>query len=509
MNRPRRRSTDRRGVALLLVLITMAAATTLVMGWLAVQDTSPLLGRNAVRAAQSRSIAQAGLELTVSMLETDAPWRTHHDEGWVLRQHPIAGGVVDVRLWDATADPPGPPTAGTVQVRVEATATIDGMAQQASALATVHPFDGATLGDLGGLALFAQDTMTISGHSRIRGWGSTAPRRMLGIGRDLPGSVVLDGAAARQGTAGADLVRPASASAALISGSGRGGLIRSRRQRPIPDELGVYGLTRSDLPAGAGEPGHDHVDLETPGEVHWDDIAGTLIDGDLYVGEGVTLLLPAETTVHVAGDLTLDVGAAVRVHDTGRATLVVGGDLTVDHATLGTVTPARRRVNRPRAASARSLHVIAVPHDEAVWTISDRSVIAAELDAPHADVFIDRCAVVGRISARALELSDTRLWYDGRLGNGSGLASIAASIDAMDLLDRRDGGLDEAAREAVLARLVSLTHADNTRVARPTTPPNGDAWQLRPVLVQAQMDQFGGDTQAWEATAMANAQDAP
>ena len=101
-----RRRPQRRGIALLLVLITMAAATTLVMGWLAVQDTSPLVGRNAVHAAEARCAAHAGLEFAVAIMETDAPWRTQHTDGWVIKDHALAGASVSVRLWDAIADPP-------------------------------------------------------------------------------------------------------------------------------------------------------------------------------------------------------------------------------------------------------------------------------------------------------------------------------------------------------------------------------------------------------------------
>jgi len=500
------RSTPRRGIALLLVLITMAAATTLVMGWLAVQDTSPLVGRNAVRTAEARIAALAGLELAVAVMETDAPWRTQHADGWVLKNHDLAGASVSVRLWDALADPAMPPNAGTTSVRVEASAVIDGMTQTATAQATVHPFDGESLGDLDGLALFADEALRLSGTTRIRGWRHASSRRLLGIGSSAPGSVVLHGAAIRHGTAGADLVLPQSAGPNVLTGSGRGGLTRNQRQRPLPDMLGLFGLQRSSLPTPplAGPTG-ESLELDDPGEVLLGDVSDLLIDGDLHVGEDVELVLPAGETVIVLGDLTLEPDATVRAAHGGSATLIVVGNLEVDHATLGTVTPSRRRNSRPRTAVAAALHLIAGGGSNAEWSITDQSLVAARIDAPMADVIIERSVIVGRIAAHSIDLEHTRLWYDGSLATGAGLGALVRTVDHMDLLDRRTGGLEAPARAAVLERLVALTDSANVRTSHPASPPNGEAWLLRPVLVEAQMDQFGGDTDVWEAAALANA----
>jgi hypothetical protein len=122
-----------------------------------------------------------------------------------------------------------------------------------------------------------------------------------------------------------------------------------------------------------------------------------------------------------------------------------------------------------------------------------------------ANVVIERSVVVGRIAARSIDLENTRLWYDSSLATGAGLGALVRTVDHMDLLDRRTGGLEAPARAAVLERLAVLTDSANARTSHPSTPPNGDAWRLRPVLVEAQMDQFGGDTDVWEAAALANA----
>jgi hypothetical protein len=206
------------------------------------------------------------------------------------------------------------------------------MTQTATAQATVHPFDGESLGDLDGLALFGDEALRLSGTTRIRGWRHASSRRLLGIGTSTPGSVILHGAATRHGTAGADLVLPQSAGPNVLTGSGRGGLIRSRRQRPLPDMLGIFGLLRSSLPTPPqGDPTGEGLELDEPGEVLLGDVSDLLIEGDLHVGEDVELILPAGETVVVLGDLTLEPDAIVRAAHGGAATLIVVGNLEVDH----------------------------------------------------------------------------------------------------------------------------------------------------------------------------------
>ena len=494
-----------RGIALLMVLTAMAAATTLVMGWLAVQDTSPLVGRNAVRAAEARATSLAGLELAVTLLETDAPWRELHQDGWIMQDHAIAGGAVDVRLWDANTDPLAPPDAATSSVLVEATATVDGLSQTVTAQATVHPFDGSTPGDLGGLAVYAERSLHMAGGTWVRSWRADSGRRMLGIGSNEAGSIVLRGVAARQGTARADLVLPADAGPGLITGSGRGGLARSRRQRPIPETLGGFGLARSDLPSldGLANLG-DVVVIEGRGDadLRFDNLH---IAGDLIIGEHASVLLPAGVTVLVAGDLVLEHHASLGVMPGASTTIIIGGELSADRATIGNVRPARRRRNRPRSADAAALRLVADPEAHATWTLGPGTVLAARIDAPDTHLIVQGVTAVGRMAAYVIELEDTRLWHDALLSTGAGLSALANTIDRLDLLDRRDAGLDGAARNAVLDRLAGLVDPTNTRQGRPTAPPGGHHWVMRPVLVDAQMNQFGGDTALWEAASLATA----
>ena len=131
-----------RGAALLMVLVAMATAMTLVVGWLGAQDNSALLASNATRAAAARATAQSGLEIAVAILQSEAPWQTAHEDGWILQGYEFGTGTLDLRLIDeATGFPPG---ATTTVVRIESTAHASSMVQTATALATARNVGGVS-----------------------------------------------------------------------------------------------------------------------------------------------------------------------------------------------------------------------------------------------------------------------------------------------------------------------------------------------------------------------------
>ena len=109
MNRRHRPIRHDRGVALLLVLVAMATATTLTIGWLASQDNANLIGRNVVATAEARSVASSGLDLAISVMQTETQWRTMHQNGVLFRSLPLGDGMIDLALLDPTTNQP--PTA--------------------------------------------------------------------------------------------------------------------------------------------------------------------------------------------------------------------------------------------------------------------------------------------------------------------------------------------------------------------------------------------------------------
>jgi hypothetical protein len=489
---------------MLMVLIAMATAMTLMMGWLASMDNSALVAVNANRAAAARACAQAALELASAVLESESPWQTSHSDGWILQAHPLGEGTVDVRLID---DLTGlPPTDGTTLVRIEATAWSDGMMQQASALATVHLFDDGSRGDLSGYTVFASNQLAISGNTRIRSWvGSGRGTRAMGS----MGDVSISGRASRDLRSGDLCLHTPEAVGFGNSEAGN--------QAPLPTVLGLLGPEAIDLPmADENWTGTDDEasDEDRPGLSVWPwdtlTIGGDLdVAGDLDLYRGAVLRVTEDCTLTIPGNLWMNRDSRIEVAPGASLTVVLAGDADLNKAVIG-----GPQEDAPRSSTWRQRHItwrnpeqirLVAPRgaNAADWTIDNKSLVQAVIEAPTAHIEVDRSTITGRLVGDSVSLRrGTRLYYDHRSRTGSGVAALTDVVDRLDLMDVREGGLDQFARQDMIDRLNTLLQRpDGTTLAAPT-----DGWWIaRPFPVQTSLTRFGGDIGAWEAAALAAA----
>lgn len=89
-----------RGVAMLLVLITVAMASVLSLSFLTAQSTSAGISQNVKHHAQARAIAESGLDLAANFIRTDANWRTELTPGNWIADQPLAGGTFSIAIYD-------------------------------------------------------------------------------------------------------------------------------------------------------------------------------------------------------------------------------------------------------------------------------------------------------------------------------------------------------------------------------------------------------------------------
>ena len=174
----RRPSRSDRGIAL-LVLVTMATATTLAIGWLASQDNAGLVGRNVVATAEARCVASSGLDLAISVMQTESDWRTLHQNGVLFDEMPLGNGTIDLVLTDPTTNEP--PVADSMEVHVIATATVGSISQSVAAYVSLLQ-DSEDVGvdtDVSAFALFSLSTIELNDRATVSRWGD-APASVLG-----------------------------------------------------------------------------------------------------------------------------------------------------------------------------------------------------------------------------------------------------------------------------------------------------------------------------------------
>ncbi len=100
------RKHNRHGIALMLVLAVVAMVFVLSGGYMAQQAVSLQLSRNLSNRTQARMIAEAGLEMALTYVASDANWKTAKVPGTWVQNVSFAGGVFAVK-GEAGQDPNG------------------------------------------------------------------------------------------------------------------------------------------------------------------------------------------------------------------------------------------------------------------------------------------------------------------------------------------------------------------------------------------------------------------
>ena len=77
-------NTRRRGLAMLLVIISVIIATVLATAYLASRDNSLPIGDNAKSAASARWSALSSIDVAIAVIETRTDWRTADPTGELL-----------------------------------------------------------------------------------------------------------------------------------------------------------------------------------------------------------------------------------------------------------------------------------------------------------------------------------------------------------------------------------------------------------------------------------------
>ncbi len=97
LSRPPARLARRRGIALMLVIVSLAVAGTLAVAFIAAQGTTTGIMHNAERTTRARTIAEAALQMAISEIKTNADWRTAFTHGQWVTDASHGGGTFS--LW--------------------------------------------------------------------------------------------------------------------------------------------------------------------------------------------------------------------------------------------------------------------------------------------------------------------------------------------------------------------------------------------------------------------------
>jgi hypothetical protein len=540
MNLHRFDNPSRRGVAMLLVLVSLAMGTIITIAYLASRDNSTMIGENVSEAATARNAAITGIELGVAVLETDTDWRTAHDHGLLLNQYAIAGAYVDLELVDLLTG--APPDETTRYVEMTATATVSGVQQAARALAEVPPDGpGRILDlDLSEFAVFASENIAFGDSATITRWPA-APMSVLGetiaLGTQgtLAGTVEITGDAAAIDSM---VYAPPMASASLITNDGLVAVGRTDLTdtipMPAPPDPGVAepdaGTPYADYPQVGGT-----VDLVTDERVNSADLSGgatwrwsgdvvVVSENDFQIRDGSRVLVEDHATLVVFGQLTLNLGS-IELAEGATLTLYLGGLVDINDGYIGDAADVADPF--PSDGSAGwidpervRIYPIASAGEIGTWNVSGNSVLKASIYAPSVTEFTIQhtSALYGRVAAKSINvINSASIFYDHYLARDDGYTDLDSAIYDADGYIKDEYKLLSSFNDAdVTAAAVSDGSAVSVGGTVYNQQPDGaDAVTLagqptpRTIVITYEITSFGTDLDSLEARASGEGAVAP
>jgi hypothetical protein len=329
-----------RGVALLLVMIALAIASTLALTFVSAQSTTLGIARNLDRHAQARQVAEAGLEIAIREVRGNAAWRSERPYGAWVTDQPLSGGTFTVTgetdSGDYTSDPDEPLTLTSI-------GRFDGVSHRVRAvLWPIVEHNGA---GGSGTGVLAGQSIELSGSSRVDSYNSQSGNYgVANVGSEAlvvtnstaPGAVKASGSAVFRGDI---LVGPGGDPDTVFSGynwgtqgvTGSVGVADAPWTPTVPAH-NIHFASAGNLSA-SGAPGWVHIpDSGSGGNLRHNNLSGggsrkflvhgdvrLRLDGDLSLGgnSGLELADGASLVVWVAGDV--NIGGSANINANGRS----------------------------------------------------------------------------------------------------------------------------------------------------------------------------------------------
>lgn len=169
-----RRQSNRRGAALLLVLIALGVSVVLAAAFLDSRNNSIPMADGLSRASQVRRAANSSLELALASIANDPNWITAQESGVLADGFSIDGARIRIDIKDL--DTGGPPTADTHSISILATAMIDGVEISAETMTSVAPQDPPLNLAFDEVALLARDQVRLSDDAILMPWLANASK---------------------------------------------------------------------------------------------------------------------------------------------------------------------------------------------------------------------------------------------------------------------------------------------------------------------------------------------
>ena len=413
---------QRRGVALMLVMIAILVVGGMAVAYFGSRDNSIAISANVSSASRARISTESGLDLAIAILETNTDWRTNHENGVILQDYQLADSLITIIVIDSETELP--PTETTFEVELTIESTVEGRTQVTQATATIIPNDDEFDVDYSEFAVFARNTISIGDAASVQNWVASPSysQSALQIGTlaTHPMAVQLDTV---QSILNVKLHAYDTASSMLSTTSLRRAEFHNQMPfyappaPPTGDKELVLSSTKSFGSHKRNSRSHDSKSNfrsfsfgQTSSE--------TVVETGEYFIDNLTLtgmrsiVIKGDVTITVKDDLDLNYAAITLAEDATLA-IHVGGELTITSSYIGNVD---RTVNS--WMNPNRVKLFGNGQDD--WKITGNSVLKGELYAPNCEIELRGSSTVcGRIAGNDVNIGESaRVLYDQSLDHG-------------------------------------------------------------------------------------------
>ncbi len=413
---------QRRGVALMLVMITVLVTGGMAVAYFGSRSNSIAISENVQRAAKARMSAETGVELAIAILETDFDWRTQHVDGVILNDFVFGESKFSITITDS--DTNLPPTTDASNVELTIRSTVDGVTQEMLARATVIENENEFDVDFSEFAVFANTDIRIQDVSTVQRWAASP-----GASRD---SNVRMGTLSTQPLSirstrplrSVEIHGPKNASSMLSTTRSKVNTFSDTPKlllapTPCADSMKALKLDSSKPKKQLKNtwksrwtqaftkriPEYQHSNKQTITEGNYTLNELHLIEGDeLYISGDVVLTI-SETFMIDNADIILDDDATLTIH--------AESDVEIDSGYIGDANKSIRSWMDPSRVKLYS-------NEQNDWDIRGDSMIKGEVYAPNAFYEMsEQSTLCGRVAAGEVSLNGaSRLYYDQLLDHG-------------------------------------------------------------------------------------------
>lgn len=414
---------QRRGVALMLVMITVLITGGMAVAYFGSRDNSISISQNIQKSTEARIAAESGVELAIAILETDFDWRTEHINGVILNDFEFGNSHFTITITDS--DTNLPPNEDSSNVEISIQSTVGGVTQKMLATATVIPLDNEFDVDFSEFAIFAESEIKIQDVSTIKRWaaspGATTDKTVkLGTLSTRPLAIQ-----SSQSLPSIEIHAPKNASSMLSSTRAPINKFSDTPKMlhaPTPDLDSSKVLTQKSM--GTTKRTKEHLQSRWTNAFTKNALREQRLADNRTITSGSytldTLQLTNGDSIHISGDVELTVtdlftmdNAEIILADDATLTIYAESEVLIESGYIGDANKSIHSWIDPSRIKLYSNQ----SHD---WNVRGNSMIKGEIYAPKANYEMSEQSVLcGRIAADEVNFTGaSRLYYDQLLDQG-------------------------------------------------------------------------------------------